>query len=155
MLNDIKGYVEQHPNEKILVCVVEHWEQNWSSKNWWSKENWLELANLSPNLKIWSIRCFFWAAFENEEIYNNKSSVSWFSNHIPTLWNISDYINEACGLWLWFHEMEIYTRLNYPVSVAPLTESMEYTNRNTWETEIWKIWLAQNDNQDIPNINYA
>ena len=53
--------------------------------------------------------------------------------------------------------MEIYTRLNYPISVTPLTESMEYINWNTWKSEIWKIGLAQNNvwQGDNNDKNYA
>ena len=36
-------------------------------------------------------------------------------------------------------------KINYISSVSPLTESLPYTNWNTWETEVWKIWIAQNN----------
>ena len=153
LLSDIESYVKNHPNEKILICIDQHGNPDWSSWNWWEKEDWIKLANLSPNIKIWSIRCFFWEAFDNNDIYKHKSSVSWFSNHTRTGGYIANIINEAWNLWLWFHEMEIYTRLNYPISVSPLTESMEYTNWNTWKTEIWKIGLAQNDKWQGENFN--
>lgn len=145
MLSDIEKYTQEHPNENILVCVSHHWQPSWTSGNWWSKEDWHKLANISPNIKIWSIRCYFWAAYDNNNIYNHLSSVSWFSNNTPTWVNVTEIITEASKKNLWFHEMEIYTRLNYPVSVTPLTESMEYINWDTGENEIWKIWLAQND----------
>lgn len=156
MLSDITNYTEEHPNEKILVCIAQHWNPDWSSSNLWSKEDWLKLANISPNIKIWSIRCFFWTAFENESIYNHKSSVSWFSNQSVTSGYISNVINYAYSKGVWFHEMEIFARMNYNYSVTSLTENMEYTNRNTWETEIWKVGLAQNDKQDNrSDISYA
>ena len=145
MLSDIEKYVKEHPNEKILICVEQHGNPDWSSWNYWAKEDWLRIANLSENIKIWSTRCYFWTAFNNKDIYNHKASLSWFSNISTASPYISEAINMALNKWLWFHEMEIYTRLNYPISVTPLTESMEYTNRNTWETKIWKIGLAQNN----------
>lgn len=156
ILKDIEKYVSLHPHEQILVCIDEHWDKDWSSLNWWSKEDRLRLANLSPNIKIWSFRCYFWTAFESDTITNQISSVSWYSNQSPTSGQVSNIINEASKLWLWYHEMELYVRLNYLQSISPLTESMEYTNRNTWETEIWKIGLAQNDNQNNnSDVTYA
>ena len=143
--DELRMYMKEHPNDKILVCISEHWKPDWSSWNDWDKEDWLYLANMSPNLKIWSIRCYFWTAFERDQIAQQKSSVSWYSNLSPTWWPVTEVINEASRLWLWYHEMEIYSRLKYLSSVSPLTESMSYTNWNTWETEMWKIWLAQND----------
>ena len=144
MLYDIREYTKEHPNEKILVCVNHHGKVDWSSGNWWTKEDWKELANISPNIKIWSIRCYFWSVFDEETIYNSKASVSWFSNKTITFASVTEVINDARNKNLWFHEMEIYTRLNYPVSITPLTDGMEYENRNTWKTEISKIGLAQN-----------
>ncbi len=157
LLSDIESYVKNHPNEKILVCIDQHGWLDGSSRNGWKKDDWINLANLSPNLKIWSIRCFFWEAFDNEDIYNHQSSVSWFSNKTVTTGYITNIINDANEKWLWFHEMEIYARLNYSFSATPLTESMEYTDWNTWETEIWKIGLAQNDEWQVDNLdnNYA
>ena len=152
MISDIEKYVKEHPNEKILVCVEQHGWSDWASCNWWTKEDWIKLANISPNIKIRSIRCFFWAAYNNKDIYNHKSSVSWFSNRYKASPYVAQPIKQALDQWLWFHEMEIYTRLNYPISVAPLTESMEYTNWSTWKIEISKIWLAQNDR--LENINF-
>ncbi len=157
MLSDIEKYVKDHPNEKILVCINHHGLSDWSSGNWWSKEDWMRLANLSPNIKIRSIRCFFWAAFDDENLYNYSASLSWFSNNTITFTSVTEIINEAWSKNLWFHEMEIYTRLNYPVSITPLTDRMEYENRNTWELEKLNIWLAQNDeqvNNDF-DVNYA
>ena len=151
-IDDLRGYLVNHPNDKILVCISEHWEADWSSRNDWSKDDWLKLANMSPNLKIWSIRCFFWTAFEQEEITNLKSSVSWYSNNSPTWWPVTLVINDAAKLGLWYHEMEIYSRLKYLTSVSPLTESLSYTDWNTWKTEIWKIWLAQN-NSSVVNFD--
>ncbi len=157
MLGNIENYVKEHPNEKILICVVQHGNPDGSSWNWWTKEDWLRLANLSENVKIWSIRCYFWTAFDNKDIYNHKASVSGFSNLSTASASVSEAVNWALNKWLWFHEMEIYTRLNYPISVAPLTESMEYINWNTWESEIWKIGLAQNNvwQGDNNDKNYA
>ncbi len=157
ILKDIEKYVSLHPNEQILVCIDEHWDKDWSSSNWWSKEDRLRLANLSPNLKIWSFRCYFWTAFESDTITNQISSVSWYSNQSPTSGQLTNIINEASKLWLWYHEMELYVRLNYLQSISPLTETMEYTNRNTWKSEIWKIWLAQNNEWQGNNYdnNYA
>lgn len=157
MISDIEKYVKEHPNEKILICVEQHGNPDGSSWNWWTKEDWLNLANLSENIKIWSIRCYFWTAFENKDIYNQKASISWFSNLSTASSRTSEAINMALNKWLWFHEMEIYTRLNYLVSVSPLTESMGYIDWNTWEKKIWKIWLAQNhdwQSEDLDN-NYA
>ena len=157
MLSDIENYASEHPNEKILVCIDQHWNPDWSSSNLWSKEDWIKLANISPNIKIWSVRCFFWTAFENKDIYNHKSSVSWFSNESVTSGYISNVINYAYSKWVWFHEMEILARMNYNYSVTSLTESMEYTNWNTWKTEIWKVGLAQNNGWQSDNLdnNYA
>ncbi len=157
MLSDIEEYVKEHPNEKILICIEQHGNPDGSSLNWWTKEDWLKLANLSENVKIWSVRCYFGTAFDNDNIYNQKSSVSWFSNLSTGNMTVNEAINNSLNKDLWFHEMEIYTRLNYPVSVSPLTESMEYTNWNTWETETWKIWLAQNNEWQGDNYdnNYA
>ena len=64
-----------------------------------------------------------------------------------------DIVDSASKKWLWFHEMEIYTRLNYLGSVAPLSEDIEYTNLTTWNVEKWKVWLAQNDIWDNDNSN--
>ena len=157
MIADIKKYVKEHPQEKILVCVEHHWGQDWSSGNGWSKQDWMELANLSPNVKIWSIRCYFWNAFTNEEIYDQQSPLSWFSNSSITMKYVSNAVNEGLKKWLWFNELEIYTRLNYQESVTPLTENMEYTNWETWETETWKIWIAQNvkNENNGPDEYYA
>ena len=157
MLTEIEKYASEHPDEKILVCIAQHWYPDWSSSNLWTKEDWIRLANISSNIKIWSIRCFFWTAFENKDIYNHKSSVSWFSNESVTSGYISNAINYAYSKWVWFHEMEILARMNYNYSVTSLTESMEYTNWDTWETEIWKIWLAQNNEWQSDNYdnNYA
>lgn len=156
MISDIKKYVKEHSQEKILVCVEHHWGQDWSSGNGWSKEDWLELANLSPNIRIWSLRCYFWNAFTNEEIYEQQSPLSWFSNSSPTMKFVSNAVNDGLNKWLWFNELEIYTRLNYQESVTPLTENMEYTNWDTGELDIWKIWIAQNDAwQNVKLDDYA
>lgn len=157
MISDLEEYVNKHPNEKILVCINQHGSPNWSSGNWWSKEDWIRLANISPNIKIRSIRCYLWTAFSNEDIYNYKSSISWFSNNTVAISSAVEIMSEASDKNLWFHEMELYIRLHYPVTVSPLTENMEYTNRNTWETEIWKVWLAQNGNQNGigSDVSYA
>ncbi len=152
----IEKYLQKHPNSEILVCIEEHGAPNWSSINWWTKEDWIRLANLSPNIKIRSIRCYFWKAFENENIYGNISSLSWFSNTTPTSDAITEALNKSLNKNLCFNEMEIYMRLNYQMAASPLTENMEYINQITWETEIWKVWLAQNDNQnDNSSISYA
>ena len=148
MLSDIEDYTKAHPEEKILVCIEHHWGTNWESGNGWSREDWTKLANLSPNLKIWSTRCHFWAAFSNKDIYKHQSSVSWFSNISVTDSSVWSIINLALKKWLWFNELEIYTRLYYPMSVTPLTENMEYKNAKTWKTQTWKVWLAQNFNEN-------
>ena len=152
-LSDVKKYLEEYPNEKVLLCVQHHWNGDWSSCNWWSKKDREEIANISPNLKIWSIRCHFGKALENKDIYNYKSPVSWFSNNSATWALVCDIVDSASKKWLWFHEMEIYTRLNYLGSVAPLSEDIEYTNLTTWNVEKWKVWLAQNDIWDNDNSN--
>jgi hypothetical protein len=138
--------LSENPNDKILVCINEHWSSDWSSANTMMKEDWLNLANLSENINIWSIRCYFWSAFETEQVADLKSSVSWYSKNTPALGPVVKSIDEAAKLGLWYHEMEIYSRLKYLTTVTPLSESMSYTNWNTWETEIGKVWLAQNDN---------
>lgn len=153
LISDVEKYVQQYPDAKILICINQHGYLDWSSGNWWSKEDRERLANLSPNIKIWSIRCYFWAAYNNKDIYDYQASVSWFSNNTPTLVTVCEIISDASSKNLWFHEMEIYTRLNYPVTVAPLTESMEYIDWNTWEKKIWKIWLAQNNNWENTDFN--
>ena len=145
MIKDIEEYVLSHPNEKILVCVEQHWNPDWSSWNGWSKEDWIKLANISPNIKIWSIRCLFWTAYENKDIYNNKSAVSWFSNKSITAAEVSRVINYALEKGVWFNEMELMTRMYYNYSVTPLTENMTYQNWETWEQEIRNIWLASTD----------
>ena len=145
MIKDIEEYVLSHPNEKILVCVEQHWNPDWSSWNGWSKEDWIKLANISPNIKIWSIRCLFWTAYENKDIYNNKSAVSWFSNKSITAAEVSRVINYALEKGVWFNEMELMTRMYYNYSVAPLTENMTYQNWETWEQEVRNIWLASTD----------
>ena len=145
MIKDIEEYVLSHPNEKILVCVEQHWNPDWSSWNGWSKEDWIKLANISPNIKIWSIRCLFWTAYENKDIYNNKSAVSWFSNKSITAAEVSRVINYALEKGVWFNEMELMTRMYYNYSVTPLTENMTYKNWETWEQEIRNIWLASTD----------
>ena len=142
MIKDIEEYVLSHPNEKILVCVEQHWNPDWSSWNGWSKEDWIKLANISPNIKIWSIRCLFWTAYENKDIYNNKSAVSWFSNKSITAAEVTSVINYALEKGVWFNEMELMTRMYYNYSVTPLTENMTYKNWETWEQEIRNIWLA-------------
>lgn len=153
MIKDIEKYSKEHPDEDILVFIQHHWNPDWSSGNWWTKEDWVKLANISPRIKILSDRCYFWTAYENKEIYNQLSSVSWFSNESVTNANISSVIGKALEKWVWFHELEILSRLNYNLSTTSLSESMEYTNWNTWETEIWKIWLAQNDGWEINDFN--
>ena len=153
MISDVESYAKLHPKENILVCINQHGAPDGSSGNWWSKEDWLRLANISPNIKIWSVRCFFWTAFPNKDIYKQQSPVSWFSNNTVSLAHVSEIINDASNKNLWFHEMEIYTRLNYPITVCPLTESMEYTDWNTWEKEIGKIWLARNDESNWNDIH--
>lgn len=145
MIKDIEEYVLSHPNEKILVCVEDHWNPDWSSWNGWSKEDWIKLANISPNIKIWSIRCLFWTAYENKDIYNNKSAVSWFSNKSITAAEVTRVINYALEKGVWFNEMELMTRMYYNYSVTPLTENMTYQNWETWEQEIRNIWLASTD----------
>ena len=145
MIKDIEEYVLSHPNEKILVCVEQHWNPDWSSWNEWSKEDWIKLANISPNIKIWSIRCLFWTAYENKDIYNNKSAVSWFSNKSITAAEVTSVINYALEKGVWFNEMELMTRMYYNYSVAPLTENMTYQNWETWEQEVRNIWLASTD----------
>lgn len=157
LLLDIETYVKSHPNEKILVCVDQHGWLDWSSRNGWKKEDWIKLANLSPNIKIWSIRCFFWRAYDNKDIYTHQSSVSWFSNKTVTQGFVTNVISSANEMGLWFHEMEIYTRLNYFFGATPLTESMEYIDRNTGETKTSKMGLARNGNQsDVsPGVSYA
>ena len=152
MIKDIEEYVLSHPNEKILVCVEQHWNPDWSSWNGWSKEDWIKLANISPNIKIWSIRCLFWTAYENKDIYNNKSAVSWFSNKSITAAEVSRVINYALEKGVWFNEMELMTRMYYNYSVTPLTENMTYQNWETWEQEIRNIWLASTDRR-ITEIN--
>ncbi len=147
MISDIEDYVKKHPNEKILICVNHHGSPDWSSGNGWTKEDWIRLANISPNIKIRSIRCHFWTAFGDESIYTNMSSLSWFSNISVTNGFVSQTMEEASNKWLWFHEMEIFTRLHYPISVTPLSERMEYKNWKTWKTEISNIWLAQNESE--------
>ena len=144
ILKDVEKYVKSHPNEQVLVCIDEHWGKDGSSLNWWSKEDRLKLANLSPNLKIWSFRCYFWTAFENETITKNLSSVSWYSNKTPTQWQVANIINESSKYWLWYHEMEIYIRLHYLQSISPLTETLPYTNLETHQAETRKIELADN-----------
>jgi hypothetical protein len=144
--DELKTYLSENPNDKILVCINEHWSSDWSSANTMMKEDWLNLANLSENINIWSIRCYFWSAFETEQVADLKSSVSWYSMNTPALGPVVKSIDEAAKLGLWYHEMEIYSRLKYLTTVTPLSESMSYTNWNTWETEIGKVWLAQNDN---------
>ena len=145
MIKDIEEYVLSHPNEKILVCIEQHWNPDWSSWNGWSKEDWIKLANISPNIKIWSIRCLFWTAYENKDIYNNKSAVSWFSNKSITAAEVSRVINYALEKGVWFNEMELMTRMYYNYSVTPLTENMTYQNWETWEQEVRNIWLASTD----------
>ena len=145
MIKDIEEYALSHPNEKILVCVEQHWNPDWSSWNGWSKEDWIKLANISPNIKIWSIRCLFWTAYENKDIYNNKSAVSWFSNKSITAAEVTSVINYALEKGVWFNEMELMTRMYYNYSVAPLTENMTYQNWETWEQEVRNIWLASTD----------
>ena len=145
MIKDIEEYVLSHPNEKILVCIEQHWNPDWSSWNGWSKEDRIKLANISPNIKIWSIRCLFWTAYENKDIYNNKSAVSWFSNKSITAAEVSRVINYALEKGVWFNEMELMTRMYYNYSVTPLTENMTYQNWETGEKEIRNIWLASTD----------
>ena len=155
MIKDIEEYVLSHPNEKILVCVEQHWNPDWSSWNGWSKEDWIKLANISPNIKIWSIRCLFWTAYENKDIYNNKSAVSWFSNKSITAAEVSRVINYALEKGVWFNEMELMTRMYYNYSVTPLTENMTYQNWETGKQEIRNIWLASTDRRanEINEIN--
>ena len=154
MISDIENYLNEHPNEKILVCINWHGGSDGSSSNWRTKEEWVRLANISPNVKIRSIRCYFWRAFTNKEIYKQQSSLSWFSNNTPTISVVSEIIGEASNKNLWFHEMEIYTRLNYPISVSPLSESMQYIDWNTWKKEMRNIWLARNNESNWGNIHH-
>jgi hypothetical protein len=59
MISDIENYVREHPTEKILVCINQHGSPDGSSGNSRTKEDWIRLANISPNVKIRSIRCYF------------------------------------------------------------------------------------------------
>lgn len=143
MIEKIRKYTTDHPWEKILVFLGYHWVEDWLSSNWWTKENRIKLANNSPNIKIISTRCFFWWAYNNSNqdeqnyIYSIKSPVSWFSNKessIPKeIWNtIKQWFDKG----LWFHELEIYTRLHYNYSFTPLTEYMDYRGKQRL------VWLA-------------
>lgn len=148
MISDIENYVFKNPGKKVLVCIDYHGNPDWTSENWWTKKDWERLAIISPNVKIWSIRCFFGKAFNN--IYSLKSSVSWFSNYSATHLAVWEVMASGLKQWLWFNELEIYTRLNYPFSAAPLT--MRYKGRN--------VWIAQNDEEnneehDDQDIDYA
>lgn len=149
MIKKIREYAKANPNKKILVCVDYHWGENWASTNGWKKEDRINLASISPNIKIISTRCYFWCAYNysNEllknHIYSIKSPVSWFSNlesSIPKeIWNT---FRQWVVKKLWFHELELYTRLHYKYSFSPLTDFVDYTNFNTGEKKHWKIWLA-------------
>ena len=149
MIDEIKKYATQHQNEKILVYVWTHWWENWDSWNWRTKDDRWNLAKISQNIKIMSPRCYFWAAYNNtiindeNYVYSLQSPVSWFSNNTSTYatyWN--NAIKEWYDLNLWFHELEIYTRLKYDESFSPLTDFVDYTDFNTWKKKHWKIWLA-------------
>ena len=145
MIRDICDYAPNHPNEKILVYIEHHWYTDGSSGNWWTKEDWLKISKY-PNVKIMSVRCYFWEAYNSDDnwswdyIYNQSSQLSWFSNKSTTSVSIWENLKEWFDKWLWFHELEIYARLKYlPDSVTPLTENFE-----------WKIsWLAYEWEWDI------
>ena len=156
MIFDIENYIKNHPKEKVLVCISHHGGDDWASDNGLSREDWVKLANISPNIKIWSQRCHFWSALDNKDIYNYSSAISWFSNYSATHAYVLEAINIACEKGLWFNELEIYTRLYYPRSVTPLTEILEYKNSKTKKREKWNVWLAQNiDQNDVSKVHYA
>lgn len=154
MIRDIKNYVERNRDKKVLICIEYHGNPDWSSENWWTKEDWEKLATdissivTSSNVKIWSNRCFFGKSFNN--IYNLTYPVSWFSNSSATHSAVWEVMASGIKQWLWFNELEIYTRLNYPFSAAPLT--MRYDGKI--------VWIAQNDEEnneehDDQDIDYA
>ena len=150
MIPMIEDYIKEHPNEKVLVYVIHHWGKNWWWSNWWDQEDWQELANISPNIKIWTWRCHFWWALPNETFYSNKSPLSGFSNKEDSYTNKSLKIKEWYNLWLGFNELELYTRLHYNLSATPLSTNQPYTNWETWERESLKnTGIAQNWNSRI------
>lgn len=146
LVNDVCEYAKQNPNQKILVYIWAHWSPDGSSGNWWEKEDWLKISKY-PNVKVMSIRCYFWSAYTNRNsdsasyIYNQESPVSWFSNMEETSTYIAYWLKEWFEKWLWFHELELYTRLNYR-GFSPLTDEFEYRNRKTWKIEKKNVWLS-------------
>lgn len=149
LIDDLCLYAQQHPNEKILVYIWAHGLENWESWNWWTKEDWLKISKY-PNVKVMSTRCYFGNVYNSEKneswdyIYDQFSQLSWFSNKTTgnNLWD--DGFIQWYYEWLWFHEMELYARLNYQI-ISPLTESVEFENRITWGKERKNIWLAYGD----------
>lgn len=146
LLVDVCNYAEQYPNEKILVYIWAHWGSDWSSDNGWNKNDWLKISKY-PNVKVMSIRCFFWSAYSSEDdgswdyIYDQQSKLSWFSNMETATTDINMRLKEWFEKWLWFHELELYARLKYD-KPSPLTDEFEYRNRKTWKTEKKNVWLA-------------
>ena len=152
----IKQYLEEHPNEHVLIFLDQHGSDDWSSSNWRNKEDWLKLANISSNLKIMSSRCNFWYAYDNETFYEHKSSLSWFSNKESAVSTATQFLRKWYEKWMWFYETELRIRLQYNLTVSPLSETMSYVNKNNNKTEIWKVWLAQvKTADDLLNEIYA
>ena len=56
--------------------------------------------------------------------------------------SVGNWLIEWYKKWLWFHEMEIYARLNYDYSFTPLTEYMDYIDFRTWKKNRKIVWLA-------------
>lgn len=163
MIKKIKSYMNdpKHTNEKVLIFLWYHGGEDWSSTNGRSKEDRQELAKISPNIKIIGNRCYFWRAYSNDlnewnNIYSIQSPVSWSSNDTEWYSNFVAEMREWFNKGLWFHELEIYTRLHYYGAFTPLTDFVDYADFNTWEKKYWKIWLADawNGKQSNNDVYY-
>ncbi len=150
LIEAVKEYSQKHPEEKILIYLWYHWWTSWIS--WpFTKEDLLELANISSNIHIIMDTCNFGYMFNNipgtENYINNiQASISWNSNkHDWYSSSSKTFVDVLSMLDIWIHEAELLVRMLYTEALAPLTQKREYINRITWEKETKNIWVAMKE----------
>lgn len=157
MKDALRKYAGENPDERILVYIWYHGDEKGDAPPF-TKQDFLEIANISPRITILSDRCSFGDAYDNElqenaeensdYMYNMQSALSGAANkHVAYSMfgaTLTDKLakknspRDECG----FHEAELYTRMLYDDAFSPLTVNREYTNRKTWKQETKNIWLA-------------
>lgn len=155
----IQTYIKNpwNKSKKILLYLWYHWATDWSADPF-SKEHFLRLAKISPNIHIIAERCDFWYAYDNvldikdqdneDYIYNLKSSVSWFSNKHNSTSAYRWYLLEGFNQWMWFHEAELYARTKYTDWFTPLTHIYEYRDPITNEIIKKPVWIAYQETRN-------